>query len=198
MAETINQDEELHYFIHGSKQECARCGDHIMYTDEVYLLSVVNAEFTPEGTAYVPVQSDEGDFLYQPRFFQFECWEEVIELLREALEEYGVSPVEDMYSVLECSACGSGIRQEESLAIVTFGEVHCSSRSPNSNNAETFTSMDGEPAILCLSCLRYISSTICSMWEGEVQEDDECEQGTFWRCWRTGCPGGAHCRARKA
>lgn len=181
------EDSSLSEYVNRTGEECARCGDHIGFTDEVFLMTVVSATVDISGLVYMPLASEDGDFLYEPRLFDLYCWEDVHENLQRAKED--VPPLLEPRSIIDCSVCESGIMQGESLALIAFGEIHCSNRCPNRKTTNTFASYDKEPLHICLSCLRYLHDNECSMWEGEVQQDDECVDGTYSRCWRYGCPG---------
>lgn len=187
-------DGSLATYINRTGIECAKCGESISYTDEVFLLTVVVPIITPEGVIYEPLSSEDGDFMYAPQVFDLMCWEEIEEDIRERVQD--VPPIIELRAILECSICESGIMQQEALALVSFGEIHCSQRCPNNTATNTFQLYDSDPKHVCLSCLRIIDEEIVTMWEGEVQQIDECRQGTHYRCWRYGCVGSSNCQAK--
>jgi hypothetical protein len=184
-------DDELYSLINRTDKECASCGEPIHYTDEVFLLSVVRPIISVEGVLYEMMQAEDGDFLYEPRILSLECWEELEETLREWVADQ--PPILDPRSVLECSACESGIQQGETLGLVQFGEVHCSQRTPDGVPTSIFESYDNDPKNVCIACLRLLNSELCNLWDGTVQQGTECKEGTSIRCWRNGCQGQELC-----
>lgn len=192
--ETHDKDGSIAHFINRTGIECSKCADDVGYTDEVFLLTVVSPMVAPEGVLYQVLTSDDGDYLYEPQVFDIICWEEVEEDARNAAAD--VPPVLEPRAILDCSICESGIMQGETMALATFGEIHCSQRAPNRKSTNTFKVYSNEPRIVCLSCLRYIDEDVVTMWQGEVQQGDECREGTHQRCWRYGCFGGDYCMAK--
>lgn len=187
-----DEQEEMSRLIYRTGIECARCGDDVHYTDEVFLISIVRPTISVEGVIYEMLQADDGDFLYEPRTMNLECWEEAVEELRERMED--IPPILDLRAVLECSICESGIRTGESVGLIQFGEVHCSQRRPEDASTNTFETYDHDPQVICLSCIRLFNEDVNCLWEGDVQEGDECKEGTYLRCWREGCEGVHDCK----
>lgn len=187
-----DEQEDLSRAVYRTGVECASCGENIFYTDEVFLISIVCPIISVEGVIYEVLQADNGDFLYEPRIMNLECWEEVEEELRNKVED--IPPILDMRAVLECSVCESGIRERESVGLIQFGEIHCSQRNPNLSSTNTFETYDNDPDIICLSCIRFLNDEVNTLWNGDVQEGDECREGTYLRCWRQGCEGAHDCK----
>lgn len=178
-----------------SDLSCALCGDMLKYADESFVLTVVMAVVIPEGIQYIPLMLEDGsDFLYEPYFFCFTCWESCIEDVR--TEKGDMPPVEDQYSILECACCESGIRQNEVLGTASFGEVHRTKRSPDTGGYVKFEVMDPEPSTLCIECLNALNTVVDDLWTDGVSQGGECEEGRFIRCWRYGCTyDGTSCKA---
>jgi hypothetical protein len=178
-----------------SELSCGLCGEMLKYADESYVLTVVVAGINSEGTHYAPLLLEDGsDFLYEPYFFCFTCWESCIEDVR--LEKGDTPPIVDQYSILECACCESGIRQNEILGIAAFGEVHRSRRSPDTGGYAKFEVMDADPSTLCIECLNSLNAVVDNLWDDGVSQGEECTEGRFIRCWRYGCTyDGTACKA---
>jgi len=182
-ATLTEENDELSRLINKSEHSCDKCGDSIQYTDEIYMLQVVQPYIQNGELLFGPVQADDGDFLYEPCFLEFSCWEELEEEMRDELENQ--PPILDDYSILDCAICDSGIRQWEFSGLAVFGEMHCSRRTPEGAPTSTFSAQDPSPTVFCISCLKKIDDKI-ELW-GEVEQNGECSEGTFIRCWRYGC-----------
>lgn len=182
----VLQDDEEEEFGSESSVVCSSpiCGESIRYSDEVYLLSVVYPVLNAVGLEYSPMIADDGDFLYEPCFFCFDCWEQILGDLYERVAD--TPPVLDTYAILDCDVCGSGIRENELTGIAAFGEIQLSKRDPVSDPV-TFTKMDDNPKVICIGCLNTIIKDIAELWYDRVTQNNECEHGTFLRCWRFGC-----------
>lgn len=185
----MEDDFDLVRAVTKSSQECAECSDRILLTDEVFMITMVRPYITDEGLTLLPDEAEDGDFSYEPRFLELECWEKIEEELREQLED--TPPIEDPQAILECDVCASGIRMGEMAGLASFGEIHASKRCPDGIPQETFVQYDPEPIILCTACMQYLNKNILELWDGTVQESNECEEGTAYRCWRYGCPNGS-------
>jgi hypothetical protein len=190
--EKVDVDDHSRRLYYKCGELCARCGDTLIYTEEVYMLTVVRAVVSVEGIFYEAVVSDDGDYLYEPRFMSQECWEHVEEEIRESTMDE--PPIEDPKAILECAVCEGGIRNGELLSLATFGEIHQSNRNPDGESNKTFDTYDSNPNIVCIPCLHVMNNDICSIWDGQVQNGNECQQGTKARCWRYGCPGVYSCQ----
>ena len=185
--------EELYIELYKSDKACIFCQDMLLYTDEVFVLVISAAQVTAGGLLYPPLASETGDFLFEPHFFCFTCWENGLEELRELYED--VPPIEDMYAVLECAVCESGIRDGETVAVASFGEIHLSHRNPNGeSNTSKFASMDSDPTALCIACVNGLSGEVFDeLWPMDIRQFNECREGTFARCWRYGCSAQGDC-----
>jgi hypothetical protein len=177
VEETLEVDAALERELYKSGHVCRSCLDTILYADEVYLLQVGYAAIQPSGIEVCPIDG------YNPHFFEFTCWEHVIEELRETVED--LPPLIDDYAVLECSCCSSGIREMEVMGLATYGELHCSKRSPEDQGTPTFSSLDDSPTVICISCLKRLSEDF-RLWP-HISQGNECAEGTHFRCWRYGC-----------
>jgi hypothetical protein len=160
------------------------CGETIDYADEVFLLSIAYPRLNGSGLDYIPMVADDGDYLYEPCFFCFECWEQILEDLRERTKD--IPPVVDDYAVLDCDICESGIRQNELMGVVAFGEIQMSRRDPGTDPV-TFSKMDQSPKVICIGCLNILTKDIAELWYDRVTQNNECKHGSFLRCWRFGC-----------
>lgn len=188
LPDELEDDPDVFRMIYKSGHECSRCRDEIMLVDEVFALWVVVA--TSEGGFQIKyAESDDGDFLYEPQFFCFECWEESKEELF-SLDDVGYPPVYDERSVIDCAFCDSAILLGEYFAQIVIGEIRCSKKSPNGEVAYYFHPIgDKDPPNICISCLKLLNDEVVPMWEEGVDQNGECDHGTHFRCWRTGCDG---------
>lgn len=183
MEAAIETNDELFKLINKSEHTCDKCGSSIQYTDEIYMLQVVQPYIQSGQLLFAPVQAEDGDFLYEPCFLEFMCWEEVEEDMREKMEDH--PPILDDFAILDCAICESGIRQWEYSGLAVYGELHCSKRSPDGNPTSIFDSQDPSPVVFCIACLKKIDESI-ELWD-DVDQNGECSEGTFIRCWRYGC-----------
>lgn len=180
------EDSEVFYELYKSEHECPSCSDQIMLVEEVYALWVVQAT-AEHGFQVSYAESADGDLLYTPQFFCFSCWETLVEDLLQALATDNNPPIRHDRGVFDCSLCGSSILPEEYFAQVTVGEIHHSEKVPNKELSFSFHVLTENPQILCISCLKTLNDEVVEMWEGGVDQEDECDHGTHIRCWRNGC-----------
>ena len=162
---------------------CAQCEERLAYTEEVFLLQIVRPEVAEGTIRLVPVLAEDGDFLYEPYFLHFSCWEDVLGELKD--ESKDCPPVPDDMSVLECSCCKSGIREWEYCAALNLGEFHISARSPSGEGCgPDFVEMS-TPDVLCLYCVSIINENWLEFWATGIAQDQECDDCLHARCWRT-------------
>lgn len=174
---------------------CADCGEELKYNEEVWLLQVMHLQLMgtppPRQFAYYPVIDEHdarGDFLYEPYFFCFDCWELTYgEHKKEMADE---PPVIDDLAVIECTCCGSGIREFEYAGVVTLGEPHPSKRAPNFVRGPYFEPIR-EPDVLCLYCLMVINNSLIKLWD-DISQNGECDDCLQMRCWRGPCACTCH------
>ncbi len=169
---------------------CADCGNDIMYTEEVVLLQIVQAEIR-QGRALFHIIVDPEDnrnFLFEPYYYCFRCWESLYEKLREETKDE--PPMIDSVGPLECLCCSSTIREEEYVATFTLGEFHLSSRTPDGNQRGRYVPA-GRPELLCLYCT-YTLNLYIEMWP-TLSQNGECAECIHARCWRNdACTCGCH------
>jgi hypothetical protein len=194
MTSVSEEEEELYQLVMRTEHECAVCCEKICFTDEIVVLTVVVMTLEiVDGelkVSYSPMEADDGDFLYEPRFLEYECWEDTVDEMVSQLEDK--PPIEDPESAVECRICKSGIRLGELMGLATKGELLSSARLPDGMPSTTFDAQDPQPDPVCVACLRFMSTNIVDLWES-VEHNDECEEGTEIRCWRQGCQGKAGC-----
>jgi hypothetical protein len=167
-----------------TEQSCPSCGEEIVFTEEIVQLLVVQPHFANGELLLHPVLDDAGDFLYEPYFLQFMCWEGVEEELEEEIED--VPPIEDVGSPLACRYCRSGIREWEHCGAITLGEIHIAKRAPNGVRGEDFIEA-AYPDLICLYCLLLINEGILELWDadtGGVTQEGECGDCLQARCFR--------------
>lgn len=194
-ATETDEESELYRIIMKTEHSCAACAETLCYTDEAVVITVVAPTIEAGNFYYAPAESDDGDFLYEPRFCCYECWEDVGNEVAELLEN--TPPIEEITAVVVCRLCKSGICLGELMGLVTMGELQCSQRSPEIAATTIFDAQDPDPTPVCIACLRRISEEFLDLWE-TVGQGDECEEGTDIRCWRHGCPGSDNCLLKRS
>ena len=183
---SAEDDNEVYEMIYDSGKECTRCQEKIMLVEEVYLLWVVSAHMNGE-IQILPVESDDEDFMFEPQFFCFSCWEANLEdLIQVDVEDLDVHTVHDDRSVYECVVCDSGIRLDESFGQAVLGEIRYSKKEPNGEQTLYYHVIGMGLLPICISCLKLMNEEVIGMWD-VVDQEGECNEGTHMRCWRTGC-----------
>jgi len=173
-----------------TSQECGECGEGIAFTEEIVLLQVVHANLHDGKVLLHPVLDDEGNFLYEPYFIQFPCWEDIQDVLLDDISD--TPPVQDPLGPIKCQYCKSSIRPWERCGSVTFGELHISKRAPQQAHGEQLVEL-GDPYIVCIGCLNLINNNITEFWDEGVHENAECDDCIHGRCWRMpACPCTCH------
>lgn len=191
----IEEDEEDEFDPDATNQSCSwPCGDRLPYETEVFLLTVAVCSIQLGSVAYPPALDSEGDFLYEPCFFCFSCWEDIEDEIRTRTRD--TPPIADDYAVLECSICCSGIRRDEVLGVIQIGELIRSHRTPDDQVAASFKPNSSEPTdhVLCIVCLNILNTDIIdTLWTCPVMQHNECSEGSALRCWRHGCSAENNC-----
>lgn len=197
MTQPDEEDEtqnELYRLVMRTDYDCACCGDTIMFSDESIVITIMVPTVSPDGAlAYEPVLAEDGDYLYEPRFLEYSCWENVANELYE--DQQDNPPIEDAESVTSCKLCESGIRLGEIMGLATKGELLCSPRLPDGVETTTFDAQDPAPDVICIVCLQNLATNVIDLWES-IEQADECSEGTELRCWRLGCIGKDACIMR--
>lgn len=175
-----------------SGQFCTHpCQESIKFDDEVFLLSLAYPQIIGEHFLFSDALYDDGDYLYEPCFFCVNCWEHLEEEIRTQTKD--TPPVEDDYAILECSTCGSGIRANEILGTIQFGELTASRRTPNGERAAMYVAQ-GQKKVICIHCLNVLNNDIVDvLWTHSVVQHAECQEGCALRCWRHGCDADSTC-----
>lgn len=171
-----------------SEQVCASCTDEFLeYGEEVFLLQIAQVQIQ-NNIPYLPVVLDDtGNFLYEPHWFEFACWESIAGDLNEWIRD--VPPLEDRNAALSCHYCKSGICNQEYVGALRLGELHASKRVPaGAWRGEQFVD-SGPPYIICLYCLYLINENELTMWEDGISQVGECPECLQMRCWRYGACG---------
>jgi len=189
-ATETDEESELYRIIMKTEHVCSACADTLCYTDEAVVITVVVPTIQGHEFVYAPAESDDGDFLYEPQFACYECWEDVGNEVAELLEN--TPPIEEITAVVTCRICKSGICMGELMGLVTMGELQCSQRSPEFSATTIFEPQDPDPTPVCITCLSKLSDEYLDLWDS-VSQGDECREGTDIRCWRLGCPGSDNC-----
>lgn len=170
------------------------CGDTLPYDTEVFLLTVAVCSMQLGRLAFPPALDTDNDFLYEPCFFCFSCYEEIEEEIRTRTRD--TPPIADDYAVLDCSVCASGIRRDEVIGMVQIGEFIKSHRTPDDGSCTAFKPNSAELTdhVLCITCLNILNNDIVdTLWTHPVMQHGECSEGSALRCWRLGCSATNDC-----
>jgi len=195
MAKDLEEEDRewLERLLTRTEETCAKCDDRIHLGDEVFLIVVSVPTLMNDGTVeFIPATCDDDDYLYQPRFVEFPCWENAVEELQKTVRD--LPAIEDNRGITECFSCESSILLGEHTAVVTLGELEVSNRCPNNETVHTFHPNDKTPQVFCVSCLLRLNEDR-DLWDAEVRQGNECAEGTHYRCWRYGCAGSDACHA---
>lgn len=166
---------------------CAQCGEPLLFTEEVWLLTIVLPHIHENQLLLTPCLDDEGEFLYDPYLVHFSCWEEIEEDLREEVEN--TPPIVDGLAPLRCKICESSIREWELAAAFSLGELHVSKKSPEPTGRGIAFVPSGEPDLVCLYCMHLINEDHLEFWENGVAQEGECADCLHIRCWRSTAAG---------
>lgn len=166
---------------------CAYCEEHIRYGEECWLLQVVQPQRVNGKTHLHDVIDEDdpnGDFMYDPYFFCFECMEALLSDLREEIADE--PPVKDPHELgsFECFCCSSAIREWEYTGALSLGEFHVSTRAPNGVRGPRFVP-NCESELICIYCLVLLNDGWIEMWE-DLSHMGECNDCIQVRCWRYG------------
>lgn len=164
--EETEEDEGVPNTWFQSGHICTCCGDKLAYTDEVFLLEVVEAAQDHGQILCEPITTDEGDYEFEPLMVHLECWEEAIEQIRELREDE--PPVESMDGILVCAQCQSSIVSFEPFVSATFGEIHVSQRKPNGEYADKMEKL-APMCPTCMPCMVRVIEDYFDDWEGLLE-----------------------------
>lgn len=165
-----------------TSHDCACCQEYLTYTDEIYLLEVVEAAHHDGGIYVEPIVSETGDYAFDPLLLHIECWEEVKEQIRISREDE--PPVECANGIFFCTSCESTIGAAEPFVSTTFGEIRISQRRPNGGSAEKVDKM-GPSDPVCMACMVRVIEDFLDNWEDLLEALDinygiaDDEEGTF-------------------
>lgn len=132
---------------------CVQCAEALHLAEEVFLLRLVHAYVVEGKLHHVDVLNEEGNFLYEPAFYCFDCCEEALEEVTTLYED--APPVLDPAGIILCDLCQSDILPGELVGLAEFGELQWSERSPNSRHSPVFVQMDDRRHI-CIGCLQHL------------------------------------------
>jgi hypothetical protein len=189
--EEEEEDTDPERWLRDTGLTCPYDDDVIEYTDAVIAILVVKPYTDPidGGLKFYDLPTeDNSDYLYEPVLFHCRNWEEVEEKLVKFLQDRRPVPVQN--PLLTCKFCQSGILAGETMGIATLGEILRSQRNPDLKSyGNHFENLDRNPAFICISCLMDLNKEVHELWPDGVCHGEECETGTYARCWRSGCPG---------
>lgn len=155
-----------------SGRECDCCGEGLPYTEEVFVLEVVEAASENGQIFHDILRDDDGDCLYTPYMMHLACWEEVLEYIDEAIADQ--PPAEAQDAILKCSRCESTIGNFEPFVASTFGEIGVSNRQPSGQPSATFQPMASVTPI-CLLCIAHVVEDHMDEWEELLESLPEIE-----------------------
>lgn len=162
-GEVSNEDDEIKKLIYKTGHVCDCCGEWLYYNDEVIVLEISECAKDPTGPKWQPIYGEDGDYQYAPYLMHLECWEEIIEEVKELLEEHEIGMEAD-HPVLPCWVCSSDIAAFEPYAAASFGELQVSQRCPSNKSVDRIQRM-GHPKAVCLACVSYAAPTHFEAWE---------------------------------
>lgn len=163
IIESSKDDEEDYDSSFQTQHMCPCCQEYIIYTDEVFLVQVVESAQDGGQIVTQPIVSDEGDFLYEPYILHFMCWEELLEQMREITQDQ--LPVECVNGILYCHCCKSTIAAFEPFVSSQFAEVHRSGRAPNGGVHADKMHVCGDMYPICLACVVHVFEEHFPDWE---------------------------------
>jgi hypothetical protein len=173
---------------------CANCGSNIKYGEECWLIQIVQPQlFDGRALFHVIINEEDvdGDFLFEPYFFCFGCWESGYSDLKDQNEDEPPVKDEQGLSPFECVCCGSDIREWEYAGTFTLGEFRISKRAPNNIRGPRFVP-NCNPELLCFYDLVLLNEGFVEMWDPETEpltQFGECNDCIQLRCWRYGATG---------
>ncbi len=190
MVETLDEDEtdeeeEDEGLLPPSGSVCAICQDEIKLTEEVFLMRVVHPFIVDGQLSYFDAVDENDNYMYQPVFFEFECWEREEEDVQQIQQD--VPPVPSDAGIILCDICESDICPGEAMGLIQFGEIRRSKRMPNNQQSVSFEGM-ADPQHVCIACLSHLEDNQEKrIWENEIEPVpglEVCVEGLHERCWR--------------
>jgi hypothetical protein len=168
---------------------CACDGEPIPYMDGCVCMFMVRPFIVNGRLTFFDIKTEnEDDYLYEPAFIHVKNWNEIEE--RFYVYSENRVPVNVHGAIVYCKYCKSGILPGETMCVAPFGEIHRSSRNPDvSEPGDRFEICDPNPTYFCISCIMDLNTDIQEVWADGVCHGEECKDGTYARCWRSGCPG---------
>ena len=156
------QDENEELAWGESPRGCDTCGEHITYTEEVFLLQVCAARISPEGRLeWAPILFEE-DQAFEAYLLHFSCWEDALDDIQEATND--VPPRDAENPVMICTVCKSLIGTGEAFVAATFAELHVSRRSPSGQHTDSIAPM-AAPDPICFECVAHVIDEYFPAWE---------------------------------
>lgn len=156
------EDDDVLNNVFETERMCPCCQEYIVYTDEVFILEVIEAAQDGGSILTQPLLDVDGDYEFEPYILHLMCWEEVLEQIREATQDQ--PPVECANGILLCSCCKSTIAAFEPFISARLAEIHVSRRCPSGNptdTIETYGSLDP----VCLACIVFVFEDHFEDWD---------------------------------
>jgi hypothetical protein len=137
---------------------CGGCGDQIRPMTELLLVQVGHTH-NIDGQVHFSTPQRAGTLTYAPYFFHPDCWEEVLDALRDCNAESMPDETSPHTVSGDCTGCGSYIHYGELIAFVQHGAVTLSDRAPGGSDALEWVMGTPNFHYLCRSCLNDINLT---------------------------------------
>lgn len=163
---------------------CIDCNKRFRIGDSLHLATIKYA--IDPNTEFDVTDPESGELLYEPLFFDGDCWQEVMCGSKERDGLYDViadqPPVKNSASIIDCYFCGSGILPFEVYGHIQFGEMRTS---PSRPGGRLFPKFDGTGGvqIMCISCMSHVCESVLQIWD-DVGQQGECAECQHVRCWR--------------
>lgn len=182
-AVNTDSDEEEESIV----PSCSSCEETITYEEDVVQALVVypyslDGERVENLELYV---TEEGEPIYTPLFFDFSCFENLIEQLNTLNKD--VPPTLSEEAQVTCDYCTSGILPQENCVRFDHGEIVLSKKT---GVAKFLEAIENKPLVMCIGCAIQLSGVLdetdtvyAELWP-DISNGDECPQCTIQRCWR--------------
>ena len=144
---------------------CAYCADELELLDEIYLLEIAHVAADQGALHFFTVQGANGDYQFMPHMFHLQCWEELVEDLKDLIEDEPPLPIAEV-PIHQCAWCKSPMPNWATVALLHFGELRRSDRTPNGEREHFFCQVGESDKVICTHCIERVNEDLLEMWEG--------------------------------